>query len=107
MAFNRGSLSRLALPAKLGIGVGALAMVSSLPIPKLGRMRSRALTIAVVGTVLVGYVCGFMRTLPDFMALMPTTWLVACLLWSQLSTQARGLRPPAVFPDPGPLRRRE
>jgi CDP-diacylglycerol--serine O-phosphatidyltransferase len=85
--------------------VGAIAMVSSLPIPKLAPMRSRSLTIAVLVTVLVGYVCGFLRTLPDFMALMPTTWLVACLIWSQLSSQARGLRPPAVFPDPGPLRR--
>ena len=36
-----------------------------------------------------------------------TPWrngLVIALVWSQLSSRARGLTPPPVLPDPGPLR---
>lgn len=85
---------------------GAFLMASSLPIPKLAALPSRPLTIALVAAVLSGYVCGMLRTLPEYMTLLPTSWLVMSLLWSQLSERARSLSPPPILPDPGPLRSR-
>ncbi|MBL8943259.1 MAG: CDP-alcohol phosphatidyltransferase family protein [Myxococcales bacterium] len=85
---------------------GAFLMASNLPIPKLQALPSRALTYVLIGAVLSGYVCGMMRTLPEYMCLLPSGWLVFSLAWSQLSERARGMSPPPILPDPGPLRRR-
>jgi CDP-diacylglycerol--serine O-phosphatidyltransferase len=107
---------RLAGDATVPVGVwgylpaamiaGAFLMASNLPIPKLQAFPNKAVTIAVIGMVALGYACGFTRMLPEFMALMPTTWLVISLVWSQLSPVARGLTPPPILTDPGPLARR-
>ena len=52
--------------------------------------------------VLVGYACGFARVLPEFMALMPSTWLLGSLAWGQLSQKARAVPPPNFLPtEPG------
>jgi CDP-diacylglycerol--serine O-phosphatidyltransferase len=85
---------------------GAFLMASNLPIPKAGKMSSKGMTIGVLLGVLSGYVCGAMRIVPEYMAILPTGWLVISLVWSQLSERARGLSPPPVLPDPGPLRPR-
>jgi CDP-diacylglycerol--serine O-phosphatidyltransferase len=84
---------------------GAFLMASNLPIPKLQGFPSKVFTFAVLAVVLAGYACGFARMLPEFMALMPTSWLIVSLVWSQLSPHARGLTPPPVLPttDAGPL----
>jgi CDP-diacylglycerol--serine O-phosphatidyltransferase len=78
--------------------VGAFLMASNLPTPKLGKLRSKALTAFVLANVLAGFVCGFARVLPELMAVMPITWLVVSLVWGQLSPQARALPPPAFLP---------
>jgi CDP-diacylglycerol---serine O-phosphatidyltransferase len=78
--------------------VGSFLMASNLPTPKLGRLPSRALTLFVVGNALAGMVCGFARVLPEYMALMPTVWLVVSLVWGQVSRQARSLPPPSFLP---------
>jgi CDP-diacylglycerol---serine O-phosphatidyltransferase len=82
----------------------AFLMASNVPIPKLQGLGGRATTFAIVFMVGTGYVCGFARMLPEYMALMPSSWLVIALVWSQLSSRARGMTPPPVLPDPGPLR---
>lgn len=87
--------------------VGAFLMASNLPTPKLGRLGSKALTIFVVGNAAAGFVCGFARVLPEYMALMPSTWLVVSLTWSVLSPRARTIPPPSFLPaedPPGPAR---
>lgn len=76
----------------------ALLMVSNAPMPKLGPSRSTAFTVFVFVNVALGYLCAFTRMLPEFMAWMPTTWLVVFLVWGQLSPDTRGLRPPPLFP---------
>ena len=78
--------------------VGAFLMVSNLPTPKLGKLKYKSVTAVVAVSVLLGYICGFARYMPDFMALMPSTWLVVSLVWSQVSAQARGLRAPPFLP---------
>ena len=47
-----------------------------------------------------------LRTMPEYMALLPSGWLVISLVWGQLSSRARGMTPPPILPDPGPLRQR-
>lgn len=73
---------------------GALLMVSNVPIPKLGKKSSRKVTIVMLFLVIVGYACGFSRSLPDLMAWMPTSWLVYSLIWGLISPQARDLEAP-------------
>jgi CDP-diacylglycerol---serine O-phosphatidyltransferase len=86
---------------------GAFLMASNLPIPKLQGFRSKPFTFGVLAFTLAGYACGFARMLPEFMAILPTTWLVVSLVWGQLSPRARGLTPPPVLPDPGPFKQQE
>lgn len=82
--------------------VGAFLMASNLPTPKLGRLSSKALTIFVVANAAAGFVCGFARVLPEYMALMPTSWLLVSLVWGQLSPQARLLQAPSFLPAEEP-----
>jgi CDP-diacylglycerol--serine O-phosphatidyltransferase len=82
--------------------VGAFLMISNLPNPKLRSFKWKALNIVLLGGVLVGYVCGFARLMPDFMLLMPTSWLLVALVWGQLSKDARSLRPPPFLPKDDP-----
>ncbi|MBC8066878.1 MAG: CDP-alcohol phosphatidyltransferase family protein [Deltaproteobacteria bacterium] len=82
----------------------AFLMASNLPIPKLQGLGNRGVMAGLLVGVLSGYACGFARMLPEYMALLPSTWLLGALVWSQLSSRARGMTPPSVLPDPGPLR---
>lgn len=82
--------------------VGAFLMVSNLPTPKLARLSSKPLTYFVVANAAAGMVCGFLRVLPEYMLLMPTSWLLVSLVWGQLSSRARSLAPPSFLPTPVP-----
>lgn len=77
---------------------GAFLMASNLAIPKLQAWKSKPLTFVMLALVLAGYACGFARMLPEFMAILPTSWLLVSLVWSQLAPAARGLTPPPVLP---------
>lgn len=77
----------------------ALLMVSNAPMPKLGKFPSRGFTVfLLVGTV-AGFLCGFARFMPDFMAWLPTTWLVTFLAWGQINPKWRALTSPTFLPD--------
>jgi len=82
--------------------VGGVLMASSLRVPKLGLMKTKVATAFVFANVLLGYVCGFARWLPEYMMWLPTMWLVVFLVWGQLSREARGMRPPPIFPEKDP-----
>ena len=77
----------------------ALLMISNAPMPKLGKFPSKPLTIFLLVGTLAGYVCGFMRSLPEFMALLPTSWTLVFLAWGQVSPHWRALRAPEYLPD--------
>ncbi|MBK6918459.1 MAG: CDP-alcohol phosphatidyltransferase family protein [Deltaproteobacteria bacterium] len=85
---------------------GAFLMASNLPIPKLQGTPNRVVLVVMLALVGSGYVCGMLRTLPEYMAVLPSSWLVVSLVWGQMSNRARSLAPPPVLPDPGPLRQR-
>ena len=82
----------------IALVVGAYLMASSLPMPKVGITRSKAVTALLLLGLVTGYVAGFAMTLPDLTAWMPTAWIAIFLIWGQLSRSARALRPPPLFP---------
>jgi phosphatidylserine synthase len=81
--------------------VFALLMASNLPTPKLVPPPNRKILGGLMlANVFAGYVCGFMRMYPEFMAWMPTAWIIMALVWGQFSKNARSLRPPPFLPVP-------
>jgi CDP-diacylglycerol---serine O-phosphatidyltransferase len=89
------SVAWLYLPILLALG--AFTMVSSLPMPKGGKSDSKAFTMFVFGSMAFGYVCGFARTLPEICVFFPAMWVVVFLIWGQVSSEARSLKPPPWF----------
>jgi CDP-diacylglycerol---serine O-phosphatidyltransferase len=85
---------------------GAFLMASTLRMPKLGAMSSKAAAAFVLTNVGLGYIFGFARVFPEYLALPPTLWLTAFLVWGQFSREAQRYGPPPLFPptDPPPGR---
>jgi len=82
----------------IGMLVGGVLMASNLPLPKLAKTRYPGFNIILFAGVVVGITCGLARVMPDLMALMPSIWLVASLLWGQISPAAANLRAPSFLP---------
>jgi len=61
--------------------VGAAGMLSPLRVPKLGRTRSRALTVVLAVTVAVGYVAGLFHRLPEYMLAGGLVYIGACVVF--------------------------
>lgn len=80
------------------IAAGGLLMASTVRMPKVGKTGNKGLTAAVLILVLLGYVCGFARVLPEVMAWQPTIWLVGFLIVGLFSERLRALEPPPLFP---------
>ncbi|HTM21076.1 MAG TPA: hypothetical protein VL172_11225, partial [Kofleriaceae bacterium] len=81
-----------------GMWVGAFLMVSSLRVRKLGMLSSKAATVFVMSNVAAGYLLGFARLLPEYLIVPPTLWLVLYII-KGLSSDARKIAPPPVFPE--------
>jgi CDP-diacylglycerol--serine O-phosphatidyltransferase len=86
------------------IVVGAVLMASSVRIPKLGKSRSKALTVFIFVNVFIGYVVGFMRVMSEYVAVLSAIWIVTSVVHGTLSARLRALKPPPLFPrtDPPP-----
>lgn len=78
--------------------VGAYLMSSSLPMPKVGITKNKAVTAFLLLGLVTGYIAGFAMTLPDLTAWMPSAWIIIFLIWGQVFPSAKALRPPALFP---------
>lgn len=78
--------------------VGAFLMASTIKIPKLGRSKSRALTVFIMANVLAGYAAGASRHFPEYLVFGASLWIVGSVVWGQFSTVARTLKPPPIFP---------
>ena len=66
--------------------LGAVGMLSPLRVPKLGRTRSRALTVVLAVTVAFGYGAGLFHRLPEYMLAGGLFYLGVCVLF-HLSTR--------------------
>ena len=82
--------------------LGAVGMLSPLRVPKLGRLRSRALTVVLAVTVAFGYGAGLFHRLPEYMLAGGLVYLGACVLFhlarasslrSSISSSDRGQSP--------------
>ncbi len=82
--------------------LGAFLMASAVKIPKLGTSKSRVLTVFIFVNVFAGYALGFSRLMPEYLCTIATIWIVASLIWGQVSTEARSLKPPSLFPQQHP-----
>jgi CDP-diacylglycerol--serine O-phosphatidyltransferase len=80
------------------IFVGAVLMASSLRVPKLGKSKHIAMTAWVFGNVFLGYVVGFLRVLPDYLAFASSLYIVVAVPWGFLASEVKGLRAPPIFP---------
>lgn len=78
--------------------VGAYLMASSLRMLKISTAESKAITYFLLINVAVGYVLGFAQMFPEYLVWMPSAWIVVFLIWGRLAEEARGLKPPPLFP---------
>ncbi len=65
----------------LALLVGAAGMLSPLRVPKLGRTRSRALTVVLVAAVGVGYTAGLFHRLPEYLLAGGLFYLAVCVVF--------------------------
>jgi CDP-diacylglycerol---serine O-phosphatidyltransferase len=86
------------------IVIGAVLMASTVRIPKLGKSRSRALTVFIFVNVFIGYVVGFMRVLSEYLSIISAVWIVISVVNGTMSRRLRALQPQPLFPrtDPPP-----
>jgi CDP-diacylglycerol--serine O-phosphatidyltransferase len=82
----------------IGMLVGAYLMVSSLRMLKVGKTARLGTTVFVLVNVAIGYVLGFARLFPEWLVIMPSSWIVVFLIWGQLSAKAQAFKPPPLFP---------
>lgn len=61
--------------------LGAAGMLSPLRVPKLGRTRSRAVTVALAVAVTAGYVAGLFHRLPEYLLAGGLAYLVVCVVF--------------------------
>ena len=94
LEFSMGAWSYL--PAAMLLG--AFLMASNLPQPKLKPARYKPLTVVIIVGALSGFLFAFIRFMPDYMALLPSTWVLVALVWSLLSPRARQIAPPSFLP---------
>ncbi|MDC0720542.1 CDP-alcohol phosphatidyltransferase family protein [Nannocystis bainbridge] len=77
---------------------GALLMVSNLRNKKFGALSARWANLAVAALSLVAFAFMVMRVYPEFMVLLPSTWLAIWLVWGQIGPGYRGQPKPPLFP---------
>ncbi|HET9624394.1 MAG TPA: CDP-alcohol phosphatidyltransferase family protein [Kofleriaceae bacterium] len=73
-------------------------MASRLPMPKVAMTKNKLVSAILMALITIGYICGFSMHYPEVCFWMPTVWSVAFLIWGQVSSTARGLNPPPLFP---------
>jgi len=94
LEFGLGAWSYL--PAAMLLG--AFLMASNLPQPKLKPAKQKLLTVFIITGAASGFLFAFMRFMPDYMALLPSTWLAIALVWSVVSSKARQIPAPPFLP---------
>lgn len=67
-----------------------LLMVSRVPLPKMHLSKSKLLNILVLTNVIVVYLCGVIRILPEYLFVLTIVYMVVGSLWSIV----RGIKPP-------------
>ncbi|MBK7825228.1 CDP-alcohol phosphatidyltransferase family protein [Nannocystis sp.] len=102
------SEARLFGPLQLGPGawsvfpiamlIGGVLMVSNLRCKKFVLFKSKLGSATVVLLTLGAFVCLLLRVFPEFMVLLPSTWIAFWLVYGQLAPRYRALPSPPLFP---------
>jgi CDP-diacylglycerol--serine O-phosphatidyltransferase len=69
--------------------VGAIGMLSPLRVPRLGKTKSRALTVVLAVLVVIGYAAGLIHRLPEYMLAGGVAYLVACVVFHVRTREQR------------------
>lgn len=77
---------------------GALLMVSNLRNKKFGALPYRWANLVVAALSLVAFAFLIMRVYPEYMVLLPSSWLLVWLVWGQIGANYRGRPKPPLFP---------
>lgn len=80
--------------------LGALSMVSTLRVPKIGRSRHLVVNIWVFGNVILAYGLGALRIVPEYLAFGALTFFVGSVVYHFTSAEARRIKLPPLFVDP-------
>jgi len=84
--------------------IGAVLMVSNLRCRKSLVFKSKLGTLVTVLLALAAFICMLLRVFPEYMVLLPTSWILFWLVYGQVAPKYRGLASPPLFPvgDDGP-----
>jgi CDP-diacylglycerol--serine O-phosphatidyltransferase len=88
----------------IAVAVFGYLMASRLPMPKVGRTKSKLVSVILMVLMTIGYICGMLMRYPELLFWMPTIWSVMFLIWGQASASARAMYPPPLFPRREPAR---
>jgi CDP-diacylglycerol---serine O-phosphatidyltransferase len=69
--------------------LGAIGMLSPLRVPRLGKTKSRVLTIVLAVLVVVGYAAGLIHRLPEYLLAGGLAYLVACFVFHLRTREQR------------------
>ena len=99
---------RLFGPLQLGPGawtlfpvamfVGAALMVSNLRCKKFVLFRNKLGNAVAVTLSVAAFGCLLLRVLPEYMVLLPSSWIVFWLIYGQAAAKYRSLASPPLFP---------
>ena len=78
--------------------IGGALMVSNLRCKKFVLFKSKLGSATVVLLTLGAFVCLLLRVFPEFMVLLPSTWIAFWLVYGQLAPRYRALPSPPLFP---------
>lgn len=78
--------------------LGALSMVSTLRVPKIGKSKHLIINIWVFGNIALAYSVGLFRVVPEYLAFGGFTYLFGSVYFHITSAAARAVKLPPLFP---------
>lgn len=78
--------------------VGGLLMVSNVRCKKFLLFKNKLGSAAMVTLALAAFACMLLRVFPEYMVMLPTTWIAFWLVYGQVAPKYRALASPPLFP---------
>lgn len=78
--------------------IGGLLMVSNLRCKKFVLFKSKLGSSTAVLLAVAAFACALLRVFPEYMVLLPSSWIAFWLFYGQLAPKYRALPSPPLFP---------
>lgn len=78
--------------------IGAALMVSNLRCKKFVLFKSKVGTAVAVLLSIAAFICMLLRVFPEYMVLLPSSWILFWLVYGQVAPKYRALPSPPLFP---------